>query len=134
MTKLLAAERAVSTLNAYRVENGLPPVQYSEELSHIAEAHVVDLAARGEVTARNRDGQGIGERLQAAGLSPKVAGSLVSGGYTTFEGALDSWKANAVQRERLLIKEAGEVGFAVISDRTSTYGVYMELIITGADG
>lgn len=133
VTRLLAAERAVSTLNAYRAENGLPPLQYNEELSRIAEAHVVDLAARGEVTARNRDGQGIGERLQAAGLAPKVAGSLVSGGYATFEGALESWKANEVQRQRLLIEAAGEVGFAVISDRTSTYGIYMELIIAETD-
>ena len=97
----------------------------------VAEAHVLELAARGEVTALNSEGQGIGERLAAVGMTPEVAGSLVSGGYTNFENALASWKANPVQRSRLLIEGAKEVGFGVVSDRTSTYGIYMELIITG---
>ncbi|WP_370336579.1 CAP domain-containing protein [Parvularcula marina] len=128
---LLAAERVVASVNAYRAENGLAPLAYNEGLSDVAEAHVLELAARGEVTALNAEGQGIGERLAAVGMTPEVAGSLVSGGYTNFENALASWKANPVQRSRLLIEGAKEVGFGVVSDRTSTYGIYMELIITG---
>ncbi|MEM9233188.1 MAG: CAP domain-containing protein [Pseudomonadota bacterium] len=131
VSQLLAAERAVAAINAYRTENGLSPLAYSDELSKVARAHVVDLAARGEVSALDRNGQGIGDRLKSVGYESKQAGSLVSGGYATIEAALESWQKNTVQRSRLLMENADEMGFAIISDRTSTYGIYIETIIAG---
>lgn len=126
---LAAARKAVAAVNALRVENGLEPLTYNAELSQVAKAHVIDLAARGEVTARDSEGRGIGERLELAGLEPLMAGSLVSGGYSQFEKALESWQSNDLQRSRLLMEGATDMGFAVISDRRSTYGFYIETIV-----
>ena len=58
-----------------------------------------------------------------------MAGSLVSGGYSQFEKALESWQSNDLQRSRLLMEGATDMGFAVISDRRSTYGFYIETIV-----
>jgi uncharacterized protein YkwD len=119
----------VTAINEYREKYGYPPLRYSEQLSEIARAHVVDLAARNEVSSMNRQGAGIGNRLLDAGYKPYVAGSLVSGGYASIEDAMASWQADKVQRSRLLLQRANEVGFAVIEDRASTYGTYIEAIV-----
>lgn len=127
----MAAEKAVAAVNKMRADAGLEPLTLNAQLNEIAQAHVIDLAARGEVSALDRDGKGIGERLTEAGYEPQVAGSLVSGGYATFDEALESWNANELQRSRLLMEGASDMGFAVISDRRSTYGFYIEAIVAG---
>ena len=133
-TATMAAQRALAEVNALRTANGLPPLALNQTLNAAARAHVIDLAARGEVSALDGEGRGIGERLVAAGYDPLTAGSLVSGGYAKFSDALDSWLKNDVQRSRLMIESADEMGFAIISDRRSTYGIYMEAIIASSTG
>lgn len=126
-----AAFTALALINAERSAEGLRPLEYSRELSAVARAHVVGLAARGEVSSLDPEGNGIGIRLSDAGFTPRVAGSLVAGGYTSFERALQTWLENDVQRSRLLLPDAEELGIAAISDRRSTYGTYIEAIIAG---
>jgi len=124
-----AAEKALATVNAFRARHGFKPLVYSEQLSTIAQAHVADLAARGEVSALGPNGQTIGVRLLDKGYDPRVAGSVVAGGYPTFDAAFTSWTRNQVEASRLLHPAAKEFGFAVVTDPGSTYRTYIEAIV-----
>lgn len=128
MTALDAAN-AVSAINAYRAKFGMKPLRYNSKLSQIAESHVNDLARRGEVSALTPRGEGIGKRLIKSGYRPNVAGSLVSGGYDSFEAALAEWQTTDMQRSKLLIESADQVGVAFVADRNSPYVYYIETII-----
>ncbi|MEM9422167.1 MAG: CAP domain-containing protein [Pseudomonadota bacterium] len=130
----LAARQALEEVNAYRTAHDQPPLVLSDALGAVAKAHVVDLAKRGEVTSLNPAGAGVGVRLLEATYLPRVASSLVSGGYADFSAALEQWKADKVKRSRLLLPQATEMGFAVIDDRLSRYGTYIEVIIAAPDG
>lgn len=124
-----AAQKALATVNAFRARHGFEPLVYSEELSIIAQAHVADLAARGEVSALGPNGQTIGVRLLDKGYNPRVAGSVVAGGYPTFDAAFTSWTRNQVEASRLLHPAAKEFGFAVVTEPGSTYRTYIEAIV-----
>lgn len=124
-----AAERALATVNNFRAQFGYKPLRLSDRLSLIAQAHVIDLAARAAVTSQDRQGNGVGVRLLNQGYNPKVAGSLVSGGYPDFNAAFETWRVSQVERSRLLLPKAEELGFAIITDRQSTYGTYIEAIV-----
>ena len=130
----VAAEQALATVNALRAEKGEAALALSMQLNEIAKAHVVDLAAWGEVTSLNQSGEGVGVRLKKADYLPKVAGSLVAGGYSDFDAALAEWQTSEVEMSRLLMPQAEEMGFAIISDRLSRYGTYIEVIIAAPEG
>lgn len=123
------AERAIRDLNAFRRSRGLPPVRLAPALSETAEAHVEDLAARGVVTTRSRNGAGVLERVRAAGYAPAAAGSLVAGGYDSFRGALEAWRADPIQRDRLLLPKVAEAGIAFAEAPDSEYRYYVELLL-----
>lgn len=122
------AQRAAIRVNTIRAARGLDPLAYSEELSRVAQAHVVELAARGAVTALSADGKNIGARLRDSAYPVSVAASLVAGGYPTLDAALESWLANEVEASRLLQPNVTEFGFAVVTDPGSTYRTYIEAI------
>lgn len=124
-----AALKAVERINAYRAQFGFAPLAYSERLSAAALTHVIELAQRGEVSSVDAAGNSIGGRLKRAGYAPLVAASLASGGYRNLDDALTKWQTDEVERSRLLLQGADEIGFAVITDRTSKYGTYIEAII-----
>ncbi len=128
-TQEAAALRALELINAFRTESGVAPLTYSERLSDVAQAYVIDMAARGEVSALTTDGLSVGSRLFNADYRPMIAGSVVAGGFTRFSDALKSWQESELQRERLLLPQANEFGFAIITDRQSTYVTYIEAII-----
>lgn len=124
-----AGAQALNAVNQIRLRNELQPLQYSPFLSAVAQAQVVELAEREVVSSMNKLGDGVGQRLEEAGYRPDVAGSLVAGGYQKFDQALASWLSNPNQRSRLLAADADEFGFSIITDRRSTYGTYMEVIV-----
>ncbi|MEM6649562.1 MAG: CAP domain-containing protein [Pseudomonadota bacterium] len=130
-----AGEKALIAMNQFRLANGAPPLRLDDRLSRLAQDHVMDLSIRKEVSSNSRNGQGIGVRLLNAGLTDIASGgSLVAGGYTDIENALAAWQQNEKRRGQLLNEEVSLLGFAVISDPTSPYGTYMEMIIAAPRG
>lgn len=125
-----AAALALTQVNAYRAEYGLTPLTLNTDLSVIALSHVVDMAAREVVSTRQADGASVMDRLEVAEIKMGSAASLVAGGYGSFAEAMGSWKTDPVQRQRLLMPDAAEMGFAVITDKRSKYGTYYEVIFT----
>jgi len=58
----------VVTINQVRAAHGLPPYQYSPELSSAARAHSCDLASHGLISHESSDGRTLSQRL--AGATP----------------------------------------------------------------
>jgi len=58
----------VVTINQVRAEHGMPPYQYSPELSSAARAHSCDLASHGLISHESSDGRTLTQRL--AGATP----------------------------------------------------------------
>ena len=120
---------ALDAVNAYRARYGYAPLAYSPVLSRAALDHARDLAARGEVTSVTTGGQGVIDRLAARGYRAGTAASLVSGGYDAFGDAMTSWRRDRVQRSRLLLPQATEIGIARVEDPRSPYRYYIEMIV-----
>ena len=56
----------VATINQVRAANGLPPYQYSPELSGAARAHSCDLASHGLISHESSEGRTLAQRLDGA--------------------------------------------------------------------
>ena len=56
----------VTTINQVRAANGLPPYQYSPELSGAARAHSCDLASHGLISHESAEGRTLAQRLADA--------------------------------------------------------------------
>lgn len=64
----------LAAVNAYRAEHGIPPLAPNRELQYAAAVHSADMVQRKFFGHFNPDGQGPGERLQAAW--PEFKGSF----------------------------------------------------------
>ena len=122
-------DAALAAVNAYRARYGYAPLAYSPVLSQVARDHAQELAARGAVTSVSAEGDGVTNRLAARGYDAGAAASLVAGGYDAFGDALASWRGDRVQRSRLLLPQATEIGIARVEDPRSPYRYYIELIV-----
>ena len=122
-------QAALDAVNAYRARYGYAPLAYDPLLSQTALDHARDLARRGEVTSVTADGAGVIDRLAARGYRANAAASLVSGGYDAFGDAMTTWRRDRIQRSRLLLPQAREVGLAFVEDPRSPYRYYIEMIV-----
>ncbi|WOI52552.1 CAP domain-containing protein [Parvularcula sp. LCG005] len=126
-----AIEAFIAQVNEERDALGFPPLTYSAALSGIATGHVAYLAHIQDVTSEDANGRGIGQRLLRHDYLPNVAGSLVAGGYADYMDAFDSWRSNKVEFSRLLLRHASDIGVARVTDPTSRYYAYIEVIVAG---
>lgn len=128
-----AANAAIAEVNQLRAATGAQPLVYDPDLTAVARRHVADMADREVVTTEDAEGRGLDGRLSAADAPRAYSASLVAGGYTTITAALKAWQDNPAQITRLLDPKFDQIGFAVIEDRQSRYGFYIEAIVASSD-
>lgn len=116
--------KAFEILNEKRKENGLPPIQWSEDMAKVARLHSENMAKYKFFSHEGQDGSMVNDRADALGFSKwRAIGENIAynRGYDNpVEFACQRWMQSPSHRENILNprwKEAG-VGVAVTAEGT----------------
>lgn len=116
--------QAFNVLNERRKENGLAPVEWSEEMAKVARNHSENMARYKFFSHVGKDGLMVSDRADALGYTKwKAIGENIAynRGYDNpAEFAAERWMLSPAHRENVLNrrwKEAG-IGLAIASDGT----------------
>lgn len=120
---------ALSDLNAYRAEYGLPPVRYNAKLNRASKVHAEDLAQAGIISHDGTDGSTHGDRVQRENYSFTVAAENVATGQMSWDAALQAWKDSPGHNENLLRSGVSEFGLALVYDPTTRYSTYWTMLV-----
>lgn len=103
--------RHTDSVNALRLEKGLPPLQLSAALNAAAETHARDMAQQQRAWDFGSDRSSPQTRAIRAGFAGGVTGENVA---ETFKGefyVLQAWLENPMSRQTILDRDATHVGF-----------------------
>jgi len=127
--KTLDFDKALSDLNAYRIENGLTPLVYNEKLNRASEVHAQDLASAGIISHTGTDGSGHGDRVQRQGYYFTIAGENVATGQMSWEDAFEAWQKSPGHNANLLRDDVTEFGLALVYEPTTAYSTYWAMLV-----
>lgn len=89
-----ASKLMLELVNAARVQQGLQPVMWHDELAQIALWHSADMAKHNYFSHTNLNGEAPHDRIVRGGLTPRMSGENISYGYAnsilSHEGLMDS--------------------------------------------
>ncbi|CAI5725555.1 unnamed protein product [Hyaloperonospora brassicae] len=104
-------------INAYRSQNGLPPLSLDSRLVSAATMHSRDQANNCKMTHDGSNGSGLGDRIKAHGYDFNSAAENVAGGQNTVESVMTAWQNSPEHRANLLDGDVINVGFAKAVNR-----------------
>ena len=112
-TRTVSVDRqlALSSINAFRAENGLPALRFNAVLDQVAERQAKAMAARGDLS-HSVDGT-LPDRVRAYGYDVQAAAENIGWNYRSTPAVLDGWKNSSGHRKNLLNPRVREIGFAV---------------------
>jgi len=125
----LNAERALELVNAYRRENGLPPLKLHPILSKAARTHSRDLAKRDRISHIGSDGSNPWDRVKRAGYNVKMAAEVVGTGQVTIDEVMKGWRASPDHSKNLLLTNAEDMGIALVQDTTTEFKTFWTLVV-----
>lgn len=108
-----AAEEIFEKVNASRVEAGLQPLRWSDDLADVGARHAREMYVEGYFAHESPQTGSVGDRLRAAGISYRLAGENLALAATPNEvhnGLMDS----PGHRANILEEGFSSVGIAVI--------------------
>lgn len=101
---------ALTSINGFRAENGLPMLRFNPVLDQVAERQARAMAARGDLS-HTVDGQ-LPDRVRAYGYDVYAAAENLGWNYRSVPAVMDGWKNSSGHRKNLLNPRVREVGFA----------------------
>lgn len=122
-------EEALPFINAFRRENGLPPVTADRGVIGAARTQA-RLMATADKLSHDVDGDLV-KRLNGAGFAKSAAAENVGAGHASAERAIASWQRSPGHRANLLMKEAARIGMVRADSPGSRYRTYWALILVG---
>lgn len=123
-------QEVVERVNAFRAENGVPPLKRVEALDDAARYHSADMAQDGyfDHNSYDRNGDsltqvcGVWDRLHAYYSSP--TGENIAAGYGNPEAVMEGWKNSSGHRANMLKASSWEIGVGYYYDASSPYRRY----------
>ncbi|HET9253034.1 MAG TPA: CAP domain-containing protein [Candidatus Eisenbacteria bacterium] len=91
----------VDRMNEHRVSQGLSPLAWHSGVAAVATAHSQDMENRDFFSHTNPDGDGPGDRLDAAGITYRAWGENIAWGYATGASVLSAWLASSGHRANI---------------------------------
>ncbi len=125
--------QALSLVNAYRRENGLPELSLDARLRDAALAHAQDLARNDRISHFGSDGSDPWERISRAGFAPRLAAENVGTGQRSFGEVFREWKLSPDHNKNLLLPDATHMGVAVVVKPDTQFKTFWSLAL-GAPG
>lgn len=102
--------KVVALTNEYRIQNGLPPLNVSLELTEAAETHSQNMALQDFFDHTGLDGSDPADRARVAGYSSSFVGENIGAGSTTPEEVVAGWISSEAHRNNLLNPNYTEIG------------------------
>ncbi len=121
--------QALSLVNAYRAEQGLPALELHPQLEQAALAHARDLADHDRISHFGSDGSDPWERVQRTGFDPQVAAENVGTGQVTFGELFREWKLSPDHNSNLLLPDATHMGVAVVQNPDTQFKTFWSLVL-----
>lgn len=102
--------RHVDTVNAFRAERGLRPVQVSAQLIAAARTHARDMSVQKRAWHFGSDGSSPKDRAERAGYTGFVLGENISESYDSEFELMQSWLRDPVTSRVMSNPRATEIG------------------------
>ena len=128
-TTRLDPERARELINAYRKANGLKPLVLSATLTEAAKGHSRDLAKWDRISHYGSDGSNPWDRVKRVGYNAKLAAENVGTGQAAIEEVMKGWQDSPGHNKNLLLKDAREMGIALVQDDKTEFKTFWTLVI-----
>lgn len=125
----LSLSRATALINRYRKQNGLSTLTIDPQLTAAAKAHSRDLAKWDRISHYGSDGSNPWDRVRRAGYNARLAAENVGTGQTTLEEVMAGWKKSPGHNKNLLLKDAKNMGIALIYDAKTEFKTFWTLVL-----
>lgn len=121
--------KATVLINTYRQKNGLQPLTVDSQLTSAAKSHSQDLAKWDRISHYGSDGSNPWDRVRRSGYKPRLAAENVGTGQTTLEEVFAGWKKSPGHNKNLLLKDAKNMGIALVYDTKTEFKTFWTLVI-----
>jgi uncharacterized protein YkwD len=125
----LNPEQARALINEYRKSNGLKPLALNAALTEAAKAHSRDLAKWDRISHYGSDGSNPWDRVKRVGYNAKLAAENVGTGQAAIDEVMKGWKDSPGHNKNLLLKDATEMGIALVQDDKTEFKTFWTLVI-----
>lgn len=109
-------DEILSTINAYRAEGGLEPLELDEKLTEIACARAEEIAWSGRHTHTRPNGKYFHSLIKEAGIESGFVGENIGWGYTTAHDVCEAWKASKTHYENIMNPDFKKTGIGIAAD------------------
>lgn len=117
-----------ATCGAQRMD-AAPPMRWNEQLERAADAHVRDMARRGDIGHAGSDGSTVSQRVDAAGYRWGSVGENVAAGKPTASATLAQWMSSPGHCRNIMNHGFVDVAVAGLHLPQSTYKHYWVMVL-----
>jgi len=125
----LNPDTARRMINNYRASKGLKPLKINTKLVEAAKTHAKDLADHDRISHYGSDGSDPLVRVQRTGYPVHLAAENVGTGQISLAEVFKGWQQSPGHNENLLLKNAREMGIALIIDPDTEYKTFWTLVL-----
>ena len=104
----------LALVNSYRVDQGLSPLTADSRLDMAAQRHAEAMAAQGFFSHRTPAGQGLRERLAAAGYAFLLAAENLAHGQADAAAAFAAWRDSPGHDRNMRLAAARRAGVGLV--------------------
>jgi len=108
-------DRLLSLTNQKRMETGLAPLSFNQELSQAADKKAADMFAQNYWAHNGPSGRTPWEFIKGAGYQYLYAGENLAKDFNDSDGIVFAWMESPTHRDNILKPEYKDVGFAVVN-------------------
>jgi uncharacterized protein YkwD len=125
---------AQKLVNTYRAQKGLKPLRLNTKLSDAARKHSEDLAKSDRISHYGSDGSDAWERVRKSGYGAKMTAENVGTGQQSLDEVFRGWQKSADHNANLLLKDADEMGIAVVYNPKSQFKTFWTMVVASPRG
>lgn len=125
----LDPEKARDIINQYRADKKLKPLKLNAELTEAAKGHSRDLSKWDRISHYGSDGSNPWDRVKRTGYKARLAAENVGTGQIDFDEVMRGWKASPGHNKNLLLKDATEMGLALVHDPKTEFKSFWTLVL-----
>lgn len=122
---------ALSLVNGFRLNEGLPPLSLSPKLSALSKEQA-DAMAAADKLSHNIGGR-LPKRLDKGGYAWLATAENIGAGYRTLAEAFSGWRDSPPHRKNMLNDKVTEMGIAATSRPDGKYRVFWAMILARPD-
>lgn len=112
------AADVICLVNEKRIESGLEPYLWNQELQRLAEEHAEDMGANlKDISHISSEGKDITARMEAVSYNYSLAGENVASQMSSPDEVMTQWMNSNLHRSNILDSEFEDIGVGVYTDQ-----------------